>query len=92
MRCREIKSHILKIAKNIYRQMTISIFMQETETKQIILTLDSIKKELQYIKEHMVDADSILTESDFEALQQYREEKKTKQLTPHVQLKKELGL
>jgi len=32
-----------------------------TESKQILNELKSIKEELHYIKEHMVDADTILT-------------------------------
>lgn len=54
--------------------------------------LEEIKSELDYIKEHMVDMDSIMTEEDYEALQAYREEKKTGKLISHEQLKKELGL
>ena len=61
-------------------------------TKLILEKLDLIKSELDYIKEHMVDADSILSEDDREALEQARKEHaegKTKSLK---QLKKELGL
>ncbi|MBI5332425.1 MAG: hypothetical protein HZB65_02545 [Candidatus Aenigmarchaeota archaeon] len=54
--------------------------------------LETIEKELKDIKEHMVDIDSILTEDDYEALLEYRKEKKAGKLISHKQLKKELGI
>ena len=45
-----------------------------------------------FTKKHLVDQDSIMTEDDYRALQEYRIEKKTGKLTSHEQLKKELGL
>lgn len=59
---------------------------------QILEKLDTIEKEVKEIKNNMVDADSIMTEEDYESLLAYREEKKTGKLTTHDQLKKELGL
>lgn len=59
--------------------------IQELETE-----IRTIKKEVAYLKEHMVDVDSIMTEDDFEALVEYRKEKKAGKLAPHEQLKKEL--
>ncbi len=44
------------------------------------------------IKEHMVDIDSIMTEDDYKALQEYKIEKSEGKLTSHEELKKELGL
>lgn len=41
----------------------------ETETNMIISKLDSIKSELDYIKEHMVERDEIMTSDEFEAYQ-----------------------
>ena len=37
-------------------------------TTLILNKLDSIKKELDYIKQHMIDPDTILTSDDLEAL------------------------
>lgn len=54
--------------------------------------LEFLKKEVVEIKEHMVDIDEIMTEDDYRALQNYEKEKSGKKLTPHKQLKKELGL
>ena len=41
-----------------------------TETKQILEELKAIRSELHYIKEHIVDVDTILTNEDREALDQ----------------------
>lgn len=60
--------------------------------KQVLQELKDLKKEVIYIKEHMADVDSILTEEDYIALQDYRQEKKEGKLTSHEQLKKELNL
>lgn len=66
--------------------------MAEAISKLIISELKAIKEDLNYIKEHMVDIDSILTEDDFIALQEYRKEKKEGKLISHEKLKRELGL
>lgn len=66
--------------------------MAEAANKEIMDELKSIKKELSYIKKHMVEEDNILTEEDLQALQGYREQKKKGTLTSHAQLKKELGI
>jgi len=76
-------------SRKVFKQIKKSIGMT---TKLILEKLDLIKSELDYIKEHMVDADSILSEDDREALEQARKEHaegKTKSLK---QLKTELGL
>ena len=44
----------------------------EKETKQILDKLEGIKTDLDYIKSHMTDVDFILTEDDFEALEEAR--------------------
>ncbi len=62
------------------------------EAQQIVHELEFIKEELGYIKEHMVDVDTIMTEEDYEALLEYRKEKREGVLTSHEQLKHELGL
>ena len=59
--------------------------------QQILEKLTKIEKEVEVIREHMVDADSIMTEDDYHALLAYRKEKESGALTPHAQMKKELG-
>ena len=54
--------------------------------------IKEIRKDLDFIKEHMVDADSIMTEDDYEALQEYRKEKKSGELISHTELMNELEL
>ena len=54
--------------------------------------LEFVKRELMEIKKHMVDIDSIMTEDDYKALQEYKIEKSKGKLTSHEELKKELGL
>lgn len=44
------------------------------ETKLILSKLDSIKEELDYIKTHMVDPDTILTSDDLDALREAEED------------------
>ena len=52
-------------------------------TKIIIDKLDNIKSELDYIKEHMVDVDTCLTDDDIQAIREAEQdfsEGKTKRL------------
>tara|TARA_Y100000310_G_C20602012_1_gene773525 strand:+ start:911 stop:1090 length:180 start_codon:yes stop_codon:yes gene_type:complete len=59
----------------------MNIFMEAT--KVIIEKLDNIKSELDYIKEHMVDVDTILTDDDIQSIQEAEKdfsEGKTKRL------------
>lgn len=63
--------------------------MSET---QVLQKLGEIEKEIRYIKENMLDADSIMTEEDFEALLDYRKDKKAGKLVSHEDVKKELGM
>ena len=65
--------------------------MAEAISRAIVDELKAIREDLDYIK-HMIDADSILTEDDFIALQECRKEKKEGKLISHEKLKKELGL
>tara|TARA_Y100000310_G_C20305303_1_gene633667 strand:- start:88 stop:291 length:204 start_codon:yes stop_codon:yes gene_type:complete len=53
--------------------------------------LKAMKKEIAFIKDHMVDKDSVMTEDDYESLLVYRKEKELGQLISHNDLKKELG-
>ena len=58
----------------------------------IVHELRAIKEDLDFIKGHMVDVDSIMTEDDYLSLNEYRTEKKTAKLTSHEELKREMGL
>ena len=53
--------------------------------------LRAIREDLDFIKNHMVDIDSILTEEDYLSLQEYRKQKDSV-LTSHEDHKKELGI
>ena len=65
----------------------------ETVTLELIhKDLEFLKSELIGIKERIEDADSIMTENDYEALQEYNLEKSEGKLTAHEEIKKELGL
>jgi hypothetical protein len=61
-------------------------------SKEIIYELKVIKENLDFIKTHMVDIDSILTEEDYFSLQEYRKEKESGRLTSHEDLKRELEI
>ncbi|MCX9009548.1 MAG: hypothetical protein OIN66_00360 [Candidatus Methanoperedens sp.] len=61
-------------------------------SKEILHELKAIREDLDYIKGHMVDIDSILTEEDYLSLQEYRKEKASGILTFHEDLKNELGI
>ena len=50
--------------------------MSETALEEkIVHELEAIRHDISYIKKHMVDQDSIMTEDDYHALQEYRKEK-----------------
>ena len=54
-----------------------------TEIKQIVEKLDSLQSDVTYIKKHLVDVDSVLTDDDIEALEEAEKDlkaKKTKRL------------
>ena len=61
----------------------------ESESNIILSRLDSIKSELDYIKEHMVDRDEIMTSDEFEA---YNRSFDKKNLVSLEDVEKELGL
>jgi len=54
--------------------------------------LEFVKRELMEIKARIEDRDRIITEDDYNALQEYNTEKSEGRLTSHEDLKKELGL
>jgi len=59
---------------------------------QIMNELKAIRKDLDFLKDHMVDIDCIMTEDDYLALTQYRMEKVSDELVSHEDLKISLGL
>ena len=59
---------------------------------EIVHELRSIREDLDFIKDHMVDIDSIMTEDDYLSLNEYRDEKSSGRLTSHEELKREIGL
>jgi len=63
-----------------------------TEAKQILVELKSIKQELGYIKEHMVDRDMFLDQEEMQLLQESLKDKKEGKLISHEELERELGL
>lgn len=63
-----------------------------SETESIKDEVDALRKDVEFLKEHMADKDSILTEEDYLALQSYRKEKSEGTLKSHKELKKELGI
>ncbi|MEK6951092.1 MAG: hypothetical protein AABX13_05205 [Nanoarchaeota archaeon] len=64
----------------------------EAATQQLLKELKSIKENVHFICGHMADIDSIMTEEDYLALLEYRQEKEQGELTSHQQLKRELSL
>ena len=59
---------------------------------QIMNELKAIRKDLEFLKDHMVDIDCIMTEDDYLALNEYRTEKDSDELVSHEDLKMSLGL
>ena len=59
---------------------------------QIMNELKAIRKDLDFLKDHMVDIDCIMTEDDYLALNEYRMEKDSGELVSHEDLKKSMGL
>ncbi len=62
------------------------------DSEEIVHELRAIRDDLDFIKRHMVDVDSIMTEEDFHSLNEFRSEKNTGKLVSHEELKKEPGL
>ena len=54
--------------------------------------IEELKKDIDYLKKHMADVDSIMTEDDFESLLDYRTEKEQGKLISEEELRKELGI
>jgi len=64
--------------------------MTQVNLEIIYEELKTIKDELDYIKKHMIDIDSIMTEEDYEAIEKAREEKKQGKLSNLEEIEKEL--
>ncbi|MCG7849217.1 MAG: hypothetical protein MIO93_08580 [ANME-2 cluster archaeon] len=62
------------------------------DSKEIRYELRAIKDDLDFIKSHMIDVDSIMTEDDYISLNEYRNEKESGKLISHEELKREMGL
>ena len=61
--------------------------------EQLILKkLEKVEKDIEEIKAHMIDIDSIVTEEDKEALARARKEFEKGETISFEELKKELGL
>ena len=61
-------------------------------TDAILSRLDSIKSELDYIKEHMVDKDMFLDKEEMKLLEESYENEKKGELLSQEELEKELGI
>lgn len=62
------------------------------DSGEIVHELRAIRDDLDFIKSHMMDVDSIMTEEDHLSLNEFRSEKNAGKLTSHEELKRELGL
>lgn len=60
------------------------------EIKQVLEKLDVIKSELDYIKEHMVDVDSILTPEEEQRLEESMDDLKKGRTTSLTDFEKEM--
>ncbi|KAF5410403.1 MAG: hypothetical protein C5S43_04795 [Candidatus Methanocomedens sp.] len=60
------------------------------DSKEIRYELRAIKDDLDFIKSHMIDVDSIMTEDDYISLNEYRNEKESGKLISHEELKREM--
>jgi len=61
-----------------------------TEAKQILKELKAIRTELDYIKEHMVDVDTVLTAEEEERLNESLEDFKAEKTTSLTDFEKEM--
>jgi hypothetical protein len=62
------------------------------DSREIRYELRAIREDLDFIKGHMVDVDSIMTEEDYLSLKEYRDEKSFGKLTSHEDLTRKMGL
>lgn len=66
--------------------------MAETMNIQVTEELKAIRKDLDFIKSHMFDPDTIMTTEEERRFKQALQELKAGKTTPLSKLKKELGL
>ena len=67
-------------------------YQTQNLTKEVLVRLAKLQSDMEYIKEHMVDVDTILTIEEEEALEDSLRELKEGKTISHKELKKELGL
>ena len=67
-------------------------YQTQNLTKEVLVRLAKLQSDMEYIKEHMVDVDTILTIEEEEALEESLKELKGGKTISHKELKKELGL
>ena len=67
-------------------------YQTQNVNSEILVRLQRLQSDMEYIKEHMVDVDTILTIEEEEALEESLKELKEGRTTSHKELKKELGL
>ena len=70
----------------------VLLMSESIDASNLMNEIRAIRNDLDFIKEHMVDIDNIMTEDDYLALEEYRKEKNAGELVSHEDLKKELGL
>tara|TARA_Y100000310_G_scaffold329780_1_gene400252 strand:+ start:597 stop:794 length:198 start_codon:yes stop_codon:yes gene_type:complete len=63
-----------------------------TETQQIVQELKAIRKDVEFIKTHMFDPDTIMTTEEGRRFEQAMHELKEGKTTPLAAVKEELGL
>ena len=63
-----------------------------TETQELLVELKIIRTELEFIKKHMFDPDTVMTIEEGKRFEQSIKELKEGKTTPLADLKKELGL
>ncbi|MBI4016812.1 MAG: hypothetical protein HY363_03915 [Candidatus Aenigmarchaeota archaeon] len=66
--------------------------MTEAVIEQVFSELKHITKEVEFIKKHMFDPDTIMTIEESKRFEQSLKELKERKTTPLSALKKELGL
>ncbi len=67
-------------------------YQTQNVNKEILVRLTKLQSDIEYIKEHIVDIDTVLTIEEEEALEESLKELKEGKTISHKQLKKELGL
>ena len=67
-------------------------YQTQNMNKEILVRLTKLQSDMEYIKEHIVDVDTILTIEEEEALEESLKELKEGKTISHKELKKELGL